>query len=85
MSKPIRLSAHANEQALERGATANEIMEAILKGHWEPAKNGRQQARRNFQYNAIWNGKHYNIKQVMSVFKVSEDEIIVVTVITFYF
>jgi hypothetical protein len=82
---PIRISDHAQEQALERGATSEEILHAIRTGEWEPAKNNRLQSRSNFQFNQDWNGKPYRIKQVMAVFKELETEIIVVTVYTFYF
>ncbi len=82
---PIRISDHAAEQALERGATADEIIHAIQKGEWEPAKKDRLQSRANFQFNQEWNGKLYSVKQVKPVFKELEIEIIVVTVYTYYF
>lgn len=83
--KPIRMSAHASLQAEERGATIDEIHYAINNGVWEPAKRNRNQARANFQFGQIWNGKAYNIKQAMPVFLVTDEEIIVVTIYTFYF
>jgi hypothetical protein len=43
--KPIRLTNHAREQALERGATAAEVKKAIRKGSREAAKHGREMCR----------------------------------------
>lgn len=39
--KPIRLSRHAEEQRIERGASVAEIIEAIRRGTTESARNGR--------------------------------------------
>ena len=83
--KPIRLSAHAAEQAKERGATHHEVVEAILNGNIAPAKLDRSIARYNFPFNAEWNEFWYAIKQVAPVFIEKENEIVVITVYTFYF
>ncbi len=84
-AKPIRLSAHAQEQCAERGAIVLEVEETIRLGTWEVAKRDRFQARYNFPYNADWNGRQYAIKQVMPVFVEEPSEIVVITVYTFYF
>ncbi|MGA3325645.1 MAG: hypothetical protein ABSF45_14325 [Terriglobia bacterium] len=52
--KPIRLTAHAVEQCVERGADESEVREAIQWGVREPAKRGRFIYRLNFQYGAEW-------------------------------
>ena len=52
--KTIRLTAHAVEQCAERGATEDEVREAIEQGVREPAKRGRSLYRLNFQYEAEW-------------------------------
>lgn len=83
--KPIRLTKHATEQCEERGATEDEVREAIRTGNKEQAEKGRMLARLNFQFNDVWSGKVYPIKQVAPVFVESEKEIVVVTVYTFYF
>jgi hypothetical protein len=83
--KRIRLSTHAQEQALERGATQAEVHEAIRKGSREPAKRGREMCRYNFRFNRKWQGSHYPIKQVAPIIKEGVNEIIVITVYTFYF
>ena len=83
--KPIRLTRHAQEQAIERGATEAEIKEAIRKGAREPAKHGRLLCRYNFPFNRTWQAKPYAIKQVAPVIKEEPREIVVITVYTFYF
>ncbi len=83
--KPIRLTTHALEQLVERGATEEEVKEAIEKGVREAAKGGRAMYRLNFQYQAKWQGKFYAIKQVAPVVVEAQNETVVVTVYTFYF
>jgi hypothetical protein len=41
--------------------------------------------RYNFQYNALWQGRRYAIKQVAPVVAEAEHEIVVITVYTFFF
>ena len=83
--KPIRLSKHAQEQAIERGAAEAEVKAAIRKGSREPATRGREICRYNFVFKRKWQRKYYAIKQVAPVIKEDDDEIIVITVYTFYF
>ncbi len=83
--KPIRLTAHAKEQCVERGTSEAEVREAIERGLAEPAKRGRTLYRLNLPYRARWQGEVYAIKQVAPVVIATENEIIVVTVYTFYF
>jgi hypothetical protein len=83
--KPIRLTTHALEQLVERGATEAEVREAIQRGVREPVKRGRFMVRLNFQYNSEWQGRFYAIKQVAPVVVEAQNEVVVVTVYTFYF
>jgi hypothetical protein len=83
--KPIRLTAHATQQCVERGASGAEVREAIEHGVREPARRGRFMSRLNFQYGAQWQDKFYAIKQVAPVAVEEQNEIVVVTVYTFYF
>jgi hypothetical protein len=83
--KPIRLTKHARDQARERGASEREIREAIAKGSREPAKRGREICRYNFTFGKTWQGKPFAIKQVAPVIKDEANEIVVITVYTFYF
>jgi len=39
----------------------------------------------DFPYNGIWNGKYYATKRVRPVFVEERDEIVVVTVYTYYY
>ena len=50
--KRIRLTKHAQEQAVERGATEAEVKQAVQKGSREPAKHGRAMCRYNFAFKA---------------------------------
>lgn len=83
--KPIRLTAHAKEQAIERGASLYEIEISIQNGVPEEAKNARKMYRYNFQFNSNWQDTFYQIKQVAPVVKEEAEEIVVITVYTFYF
>ncbi|HET7213095.1 MAG TPA: DUF4258 domain-containing protein [Terriglobia bacterium] len=83
--KNIRLTVHAKEQCAERGASEAEVREAIEHGLRESAKKGRAMYRLNLPYRARWQGKSYAIKQVAPVVAEEENEIVVVTVYTFYF
>jgi len=83
--KPIRLTRHAREQAVERGATESEVRLAVQRGAREPAKMGRELCRYNVSFDADWAGKHYAVKQVAPVVKEEPNETVVITVYTFYF
>ncbi|MGA2029818.1 MAG: DUF4258 domain-containing protein [Verrucomicrobiota bacterium] len=83
--KPIRLTKHAREQCVERGAAEFEVVEAIRSGAREPAKNAREFCRYNFPFGKKWQDKFYAIKQVAPVIKDEANEIVVITVYTFYF
>ena len=83
--KPIRLTKHALGQCIERGATEDEVKQAIELGSREAAKSGRIMCRLNFPFGGEWRGELYAIKQVAPVVKEEPDEIVVITVYTFYF
>jgi hypothetical protein len=40
--KPIHFSTHAREQMVERGASEDDVIDAIRTGEQTPAKRGRQ-------------------------------------------
>ncbi len=83
--KPIRLSNHARQQCYERGATEAEVRQTIEEGTREPARSDRELYRFNFPFAQDWQGTFYAIKQVAPVVKEEQDEIVVITVYTFYF
>ncbi len=69
----------------ERGASEQDVLTAIRDGERIPAKHGRVASRQNFQYNHLWAGRRYRIKQVMPIVKDAGDHLVVITVYTFYF
>lgn len=83
--KKVRLTKHALAQCAERGTNEAEVYEAIEHGSREPAKLGRELCRFNFAFGQSWQGNTYAIKQVAPVIKEEPDEIVVITVYTFYF
>ncbi|MCD6118188.1 DUF4258 domain-containing protein [bacterium] len=82
---PIKISLHAKEQMLERGASEEEVKIAVQKGEKQEAKKGRIIYKKNFQFNNHWRGREYKIKQVSPVVAIEGDDIIVITVYVFYF
>ncbi len=83
--KPVRLSAHALSYTTKRGFTIVEVEKAIQDSLWEPSELGRLQCRKNFPFGCEWNGKIYETKQVRPIFTEQTEEIIVITVYTYYF
>lgn len=83
--KPIRFSGHALDQMHYRGATAQEVTEAIRTAPWVSVELGRLECRKDFTYGKNWNGKFYNTKQVRPIFVDEPQEIVVVTVYVYYF
>jgi hypothetical protein len=83
--KPIRFTDHALERCKVRGATQEEVVEAIRTGVREPGKRGRTMCRTNIAFGEEWMGLRYSIKQVAPVIAEMPEEIIVVTVYAFYF
>ena len=83
--KPIRLTNHAREQCVERGASEDEVKQAVSIGSREAAKSDRILCRYNFPFGQSWQGKRYQIKQVAPVIKETATETIVITVYTFFF
>lgn len=81
----IRFSKHARLQMEERGVEEEEVREAVRTGEKLPAKYGRKKFRKNFGFDRQWGNKFYKTKQVVPVTIEEKDEIIVVTVLVFYF
>jgi hypothetical protein len=82
--KPIRLSQHARQQLVFRGATEEQVIDAIRTEAWGPAELGRFECRKDFHFAAEWNLKFYDTKQVRPIFVDDPDEIVVVTVYVYY-
>lgn len=83
--KPIRLSAHAVQYQAPRGFTGAEAEEAIRTMPWLPAERDRLEVRKDFPFAAAWNGRFFQTKQVRPIFMEEADEIVVITVYTYYF
>ncbi len=83
--KPIRLSAHALTYMARRGFTLAEVEETIQTSPWTPAELGRLQCQKDFPYGKDWNGKVYATKRVRPIMVEEPDEIVVITVYTYYF
>jgi hypothetical protein len=83
--KRIRLSGHANRYREIRGFTVAEVEEAIRTAKWGVAGLGRLECRRDFVFAQLWNGRFCATKQVRPVFVDEPEEIVVVTVYTYYF
>ncbi len=83
--KPVRLSGHAQDQLVPRGVTEEEIVETIGTATWSPAELGRLECRKDFAFDSEWNGQSYATKQVRPIFVEEAEEIVVVTVYSYYF
>jgi len=83
--KRIEFSRHALDQLADRGARRTEVEETIRIGEPIPAKKGRRAYRKNFSYNSVWKGRHYETKQVMPIVIEEENRLVIVTVYVFYF
>jgi hypothetical protein len=82
--KPIRLSAYALSYIAKRGFTVAEVEDTIRAERWEPAGLGRMECRKTFPFNREWNKRFYATKVVRPIFVEEADEIVVVTVYTYY-
>jgi ribosomal protein L13E len=83
--KRIRFSKHAMGYAASRGFTVAEVEDAIRTSARGAAELGRLDCRKDFAYRREWNGKVYATKQVRPVFVGETEEIVVITVYTYYF
>jgi hypothetical protein len=83
--KQIDIPDHALRQMRERGATAEEVIDAIRTSTWRPARDGRLQCRKTFPYRQRWRGRYYRAKRVRVFFVEGSEMITVVTIITYYF
>ena len=83
--KPIWFSRHALERIDLRGTSQAEVERAIKEGEREPAREGRFAYRLSLEYHGQWQGKHYQVKQVVPVVAEEAERLVVVTVFVFYF
>lgn len=83
--KPIVFTKHALQRMRERGAREEDVRHAIRIGQREPAQGGLFLYRLNVEFKREWDGRYYNIQQVVPIVAEEEDRVVVVTVYTFYF
>jgi hypothetical protein len=81
----IGFSKHALGYTAKRGFTIGEVEAAIRTCPWGAAELGRLDCRKNFPHGGNWNGKFYATKQVRPIFVDGPQEIVVITVYTYYF
>ncbi len=84
-AKPVVFTKHAREKLQDRGASEEDVREAIRIGEREPAKRGLYLYRLNLEFNREWAGQYYRVQQVAPVVAEEQDRFVVVTVYTFYF
>ncbi|MBI2466371.1 MAG: hypothetical protein HYV62_00875 [Candidatus Rokubacteria bacterium] len=65
--------------------TEEEVGEALRTSSWGPAELGRLECRKDYRFEAVWNGVWYRTRQVRPIFVEEADEIVVVTVYVSYF
>lgn len=85
MDKKIIFTAHSLDRIAIRGTSKEEVIDAIEFGSRESGKENKIICRLNLSYNSDWMGSFYPIKQVAPVIVEEGDEIIVITVYTYYF
>lgn len=83
--KPITFTKHACRYHERRGFTTEEVEEAIRSEEWQTADFGRLECRKEFPFKAEWNGNFYAAKQVRPIFVDETEEIVVITVYTYYY
>jgi hypothetical protein len=81
----VKLHPHARERLVERGATEQEVVEAVQSGESYPVKFGRVGFRRNFPYNSSWRGKRFSVKQVEAIAVRQGSDWLVLTVLVKFF
>ena len=84
LMKPIRFTHHAKQQMEARRATEQEVKEAIVEGERRPAEKGRYETSKRFPFNQPHYGRRYAVKEVVPIFVEEKDEIVVITVYTFF-
>ena len=60
------------------------MVAAIRSSTWKPVRYDRFECFKDYPYQSDWNGKFYKTKKVRPIFVDKPDEIVVVTVYTFF-
>ena len=83
--KPVVFTFHARQRMKDRGASEENVIEAIRSGGREPVRSGRVMCRLNLEFKRDWDGVYYQIQQVAPVIVEEDERIVVITVYAFYF
>ncbi len=69
-----------------RGATETEVKETIETVPWQPAKRGKYQTRKTFEFGqpSPVNQQIYPFKTVHTIFADEPNQIVVITVLVYY-
>jgi hypothetical protein len=69
-----------------RGASEEEVVQAVRTGQWTPAKWGKMQTRHTFDFNSLaqTNMRLYKFKIVEPIFADEDERIVIVTVKVYY-
>ena len=70
---------------VDRGVTLEEVEETVRNGERVEARSGRVAFSKNFPYGDEWKGTRYAVKGVQVIAIHSGDDLVVVTVYSFYF
>ena len=81
----VRLHPHAAARLRERGGTEGEVRTTVQTGERFEARFGRTGFRRNFPFDAEWQGKRYANKQIEAYPVQEGSDWLVITVIVEYF
>jgi len=83
--KAVRLTQHALERCRERGVEESEVTAAVEWGSRERVREGRTLCRFTFPFAGTWQGRHYLQKQVTPIIIETPREIVVITVLAYYY
>jgi len=80
----IQIDPHTLERAQERGASEQEIKDAIETGFDIPAKYGRMGKAKVYDFKQKRHGKYYEQKRIEVIYTIEKNSIVTVTVYVFY-
>jgi hypothetical protein len=81
----VDLHPHALSRLPERGATHEEVVQAVEGGEPSPAKFGRTCFRRDFAGGHLWRGKRFDTKRIEAYAVHENGRWLVITVIVKFF
>jgi hypothetical protein len=80
----VFLHPHARERLSERGTTEDEVRVTVESGEQFPARFGRTGFRKTFQFEATWQGRFYDTKEVEAIAVREGEDWLVITLVTRY-